>query len=275
MFLHMNPETSTIGVNTDPLFVQLYFDENNFIKWKLVFKDYSNDSSITTFQQSTQQTNNISEQTIPENILTNIYNHIFIIGAKNNYQFKYNDIQLEIDDTLPDPYEIEYNTFDHLKYNKLVNNFDLNKTKSWRHYVKNIKSDKPIKLDLNSIELSQINALINIIDLSITLGAKESLIIFGDFTVNSTGLAWLKKNKDKYELINGKILIFNSKISIEKKIDSVTNYNDIKGFIIKANLYNEFLKKLNEKKITWESCLYQLVEENQFDSFQLGIQLFS
>jgi len=120
----MSKEYKTIGVNTDPLSVQLYFDEKNAIKWKIIFKD-------TTFIDSNQnQTNtnllNVQEPINLEHVLTNIFPNIFIIGPKNKYQFKYNEIQLELDEIERPVYEIEYNSFDHLKYNKIISE-DLDK----------------------------------------------------------------------------------------------------------------------------------------------------
>ena len=42
----MSKEFNSIGVNTDPMSVQLYFDENNAIKWKIIFKNSIQSDSI-------------------------------------------------------------------------------------------------------------------------------------------------------------------------------------------------------------------------------------
>jgi hypothetical protein len=284
----MSKEFNTIGTNTDPLSVQLYFDENNSIKWRIIFKD-TNQIFSTEYTQPNGQMNQMNQinqinypqvenQQVPEHPITNLFSNIFIISPKYKYQFKYTDIQLELDDLEVVTHEIEYNSFDHLKFNKLTAQVH-DKPTAWKHYLKSIRNSTQVNLDLDSIELSQINSLIKIINSSIESGSKECLIIFGDFSTNSTNITWFKKNKDKFEISKGKILLLwyttaDLTQPAEKKIIPANNFTQLKSFIIKSQLYSDFLKKLNEKKITWESCLYQLIEENQFESYQIVPQLF-
>ena len=284
----MSKEFKTIGVNTDPLSVQLYFDENNSIKWKIIFKDSVYIDSNQNQNQNQNQSQNQSQNKFilnkelekTEHILTNIFPNIFIIGSKNRYDFKYNEIPLELDETPLMSSDIDYNTFDHLKYNKIIGE-NLNKNISWKHYIKSIKTNtKSVDLNLDLIELSQINSLIEVISMASGSNLKECLVIFGDFSINTSNLSWYKKNKDKYELSNSKIVLlwytsFNSENNPSKKLDTITNFKSLKAFVIISNLYNELLKKLNEKKITWESCLYQLIEQNQLDCYQISNQIFS
>lgn len=280
----MSKEFKSVGVNTDPLSVQLYFDENNSIKWKIIVKD---STYIESTQNNNQTQNQIQNQiqnqnnnpTHTEHLLTNIFPNISIIGPKNKYEFKYNEILLELDEGPLQSYEIEYNSFDHLKYNRIIGE-NLNKNISWKHYIKSMKTNtQPVDLNLDSIEVSQINSLIEVISLALTSNFKECLIVFGDFSVNTSNLTWYNKNKDKYELANSKIILlwytsYSTNDTITKKIDLVSNFKELRAFVIKSNLYGELLKKLNEKKITWESCLYQLIEQNQFDSYQISSQIF-
>jgi len=276
----MSKEFNSIGTNTDPLSVQLYFDESNAIKWKIVFKD-TNQIIGTEYIQPLlipSINNQIDTQQLPDHIITNLFSNIFVISAKYKYQFKYTDIQLELDDIEPVIYEIEYSSFDHLKFNKEIGE-QLEKNIAWKYYLKSMKNSTPVKLDLNSIELSQINSLIKIINMSIELGSKECLIIFGDFSSNTTNISWFKKNKDKFEISKGKILLLwysniDSNKTSEKKISPASNFTQVKAFVLRSQLYLDFLKKLNEKKITWETCLWQLIEENQFESYQIVPQLF-
>lgn len=296
----MNKEFNSIGTNTDPLGVQLYFDENNSIKWKIVFKDpYQNTISeyLTQPYQSNLpiQPNQLNQpaqqiqltqstqlaqptQQPPDHIITSIFSNIYLIAAKLRYSFKYIDIQLEMDDSEQIKHEIEYNSFDYFKYNKIIGE-QLEKNIAWKHYLKSMKKSQMINLDLDPIEISQINAMINIINMAIELGQKECVIIMGDFSPNSTNIAWFKKNKEKYEISKGKIILLwysnsNPPDSNEKKISQALNFKDIKAFVIKSSLYTSFLKKLTEKKITWECCLAQCIEENQFESYQIVPQLF-
>jgi len=290
----MSKEFRTIGTNTDPLSVQLYFDDNNSIKWRLIFKDCIIDQSQQHNQINSQQHNQINSQqhnqiqtqqndkdlvtsTNQDNYILNIFENIYVIGSKNKYQFKYNDIQLQIDDVEIIDFEVEYNSFDHLKYNKTIGE-DLEKNISWKHYLKTIKKNKDVNLNLNSIEMSYINAIGEIIESAISENQKECLIIIGNFSLNQTNISWLRKNKEKFEIKNSKILLLWSSNTIEhidgKKIGKISNFKDPKAFLIKSQLYNDFLKKLNQNKITWESCLYQLIEENQFDSYEIVPQIF-
>jgi hypothetical protein len=277
----MSKEFRTIGTNTDPLSVQLYFDENNSIKWRIIFKDaiildqlqknnqyqsQSNDKDVITVATTTQDSGILS-----------IFDNIYVIGSKTKYQFKYNDIQLQIYETEPNEFEVEYSSFDHLKYNKIIGE-DLEKNISWKHYLKTIRKDTDVNLNLNSIEISNINAFKEIIESAIADNQKECLIVIGNFSLNQTNISWFRKNKEKFEIKNSKILLFwSGNISEQidgKKIGKIYNFKDPKAFVIKSQLYNDFLKKLNENKITWECCLYQLIEENQFDSYQIAPQIF-
>jgi len=139
----MSKEFRTIGINTDPLSVQLYFDENNSIKWKIIFKEGNFDQS----QQINLQTQPISVPAIviQENPILSIFENIYVVGSKNKYQFKYNDIQLQIDEALSNEFEVEYSSFDHLKYNKIIGE-DLEKNISWKHYLKTIKKNMDVNL---------------------------------------------------------------------------------------------------------------------------------
>ena len=279
----MSKEFNSIGTNTDPLSVQLYFDENNSIKWKIVFKDTNQMLGVDYLPQQIQtnqisSSSNLSESQHQDHVITNLFPNIFIISPKYKYQFKYTDIQLELEDIEPIPHEVEYNSFDHLKFNKAIGQ-NLEKNIAWKHYLKSMKNSTQISIDLNSIELSQICSLIKIINTSIELGLKECLIIMGDFSTNTTNITWLKKNKDKFEISKGKILLLwytnsNTDQVLEKKIAPANNFTQVKAFVIRSQLYSDFLKKLNEKKITWESCLWQLIEENQFESYQIVPQIF-
>lgn len=278
----MSKEFRTIGTNTDPMSVQLYFDENNSIKWKIVFKE----GDLAQGFHQTPNTNTIDtpavQQPSPpsqENYIQSICEHIYIIGSKNKYQFKYNDIQLQIDESIINDFEIEYSSFDHLKYNKSIGS-DLDKNISWKHYLKSMRRDTDVNLalSLNSMEISHINAMKEVIESAIAGNQNSCLIIIGSPSINQTNVLWFKKNKDKFEISNSKILLLWSANTLEqidsKKIGKISNFKDPKAFVIKSQLYSEFLKKLNENKLTWESCLYQLIEENQFESYQIGPQIF-
>ncbi len=279
----MSKEFRTIGTNTDPLSVQLYFDENNSIKWKIIFKDgvidqvAQNQTHIAIPVLTSTPTIPEKEFLSTENALSNIFEHIYIVGSKNKYQLKYNDIQLQIDETETIEFEVEYSSFDHLKYNRLINE-NLEKNIAWKHYLKSIRKNTNVNLNLSSLEISYINAFIDIIETAIASNEKECTIIIGSFSINQTNILWYKKNKDKFEISNSKVVLLWSETVTEqidgKKIGKISNFKNPKAFVIKAQLYNDFLKKLKEKKITWESCLYQLIEENQFDCYQIAPQIF-
>jgi hypothetical protein len=189
----MSKEFNTIGVNTDPMSVQLYFDENNSIKWKIVFKNElgteikyePNNSNISN--SNTLESNNISEH-----LINKLYPNIYIINGKNMYQFKCNNIELLNDDNNIIQKEIDYTNFDYIKYNRLIGEC-LIKNISWKHYMKNIKKDTNIDIKLNDIDLSEINALINIINNAISLNYTKILIIFNQ-------VYYIYKNKIKMSI---------------------------------------------------------------------------
>ena len=279
----MSKEFNSIGVNTDPMSVQLYFDENNSIKWKIVFKNEI-DTEIKYEQNNnkTVDTNNIldgntkNSQMQAEHLINKLYPNIYIINGKNMYQFKYNNIDLLNDDNNILQKEIDYTNFDYIKYNRLIGE-SLLKNVSWKHYMKNIKKNTNINLTLNDIDLSEINALINILNNAISLNNSKILIIFNDITINYKNLSWLEKNIDTYDIINSDILLlkFIDNNELDKKITSIGQINKINSFVIKNSLYNNLLKKLLEKNISWETCLLQLIEDNPFRCNQINLPIFS
>ena len=272
----MIKEYNTTSTNTDPISVQLYFDENNSIKWKIIFAN-----SLNSTENRSEQSENTTSQTITGNIkhlITTLFPNIFIIGSKNKYPFMYNNINLSINDNdliISDP-EVNYNNFDHYKYNKIINE-NLTKNVSWKHFLKTIKNNKLIDIKLNSIELSQINALIDILQNAIGYNYKKILIIFNDFNINTKNLIWLEKNFNTYEIDNSDIILikFIDSNNFEQKISSIGKIKEIESFLIKKSLYSNLLNKLLNRNITWQSCLLQLIEDNYLKSNQINIPIFN
>ena len=191
------------------------------------------------------------------------------------YQFKYNNIELLNDDNNIIKKEIDYTNFDYIKYNRLISEC-LTKNISWKHYMKNIKKNTNIDITLNDIDLSEINALINILNNAISLNYTKILIIFNDITINFKNLSWLDKNNNNYDIINSDILLlkFIDYNTTTNKITSIGQINKINSFVIKNSLYNNLLKKLLEKNISWETCLLQLIDENPFRCNQINLSIF-
>jgi len=272
----MSKEFNSIGVNTDPMSVQLYFDENNAIKWKIVFKNDIGSEIKYELNNSSNNNQVLEQNNISEHLINKLFPNIYIINCKNMYQFKYNNIELLNDDNNIVQKEIDYANFDYIKYNRLISEC-LTKNISWKHYIKNIKKDNNIDIKLNDIDLSEINALINIMNNSISLNYAKTLIIFNDITVNYKNLSWLEKNNDNYDIINSDILLlkFIDNNKTDKKITSIGQINKINSFVIKNSLYNIFLKKLLEKTISWETCLLQIIDDNPFRCNQINLAIFS
>ena len=115
----MSKEFNSIGVNTDPMSVQLYFDENNSIKWKIVFKNeidteikYEQNNNKTVDTKNILDGNTKNYQMQVEHLINKLYPNIYIINGKNMYQFKYNNIELLNDDNNILQKEIDYTNFD-------------------------------------------------------------------------------------------------------------------------------------------------------------------
>ena len=275
----MSKEFNSIGVNTDPMSVQLYFDENNAIKWKIVFKNEISSEIKYELNNSSNSSNNnqvLEIKNISEHLINKLFPNIYIINGKNMYQFKYNNIELLNEDNHIIQKEIDYTNFDYIKYNRLIGE-SLVKNISWKHYMKNIKKNTNIDIKLNDIEISEINALINILNNAISLNYAQILIIFNDITINYKNLSWLEKNITNYDIINSDILLlkFIDNNQIDKKITSIGQINKINSFVIKKLLYNNLLKKLLEKNVSWETCLLQLIEDNPFRCNQINSSIFS
>jgi hypothetical protein len=282
----MNKEFVSIGVNTDPLSVQLYFDENNSIKWKIIFKNSENNYLNSNVFEQNNQNNQINQSN--SSVIDNTHNdnqthlinkhfaNIFIINCKNTYDFIYNKINLNFENDENNLIEIDYTNFDYIKYNKLIKE-NLAKNVSWKHYLKNIKNNQKIDLKLNSFEISEINALIDILNKSINSNYIKILIIFDDFILNIKNIKWFNKNINTYEISASDIILldFIDNNYSDNKISNVGQINKIKSFIITNSLYISFLNKLLQKHCCWETCLLQIIEENYFKSIQINTPIFN
>jgi hypothetical protein len=142
--------------------------------------------------------------------------------------------------------------------------------------MKNIKKNTNIDITLNDIDLSEINALINILNNAISLNYTKILIIFNDITINFKNLSWLDKNNNNYDITISDILLlkFIDYNKNDNKITSIGQINKINSFVIKRSLYDNLLKKLLEKNISWETCLLQLIDENPFRCNQINLSIF-
>ena len=273
----MDKEYRDIGTNTDELSVQLYFDETNAIKWKIIIKNTNFVDNLNNNESISNNNNNMIIKTVDKNtnLLSKLYPNIYIINAKQKYSFSYEDVKLQIDEQKIDAYEINFGTFDYIKYNRLIND-NLSKTIAWSHYLKNMKKFNTINLILDSIDISYINALINILNSALASNLDKVLIIFNDINLNIKNIIWLSKNLDNYEIINSEILLtsFNNNKDFITPIENVNQVKNITSFIIKKNMYNILLKKLSLKQISWETCLFQVIEENHFNCYQLNNNLF-
>jgi hypothetical protein len=252
---NIKKEFVSIGVNTDPLSVQLYFDENNSIKWKIIFKNSDfNDLDFYNKEIENQKNQKNNENNSNLNLINKHFSNIFVVNSKNVYNFMYNKINLNLEDTNEALFEIDYSNFDYIKYNKLIDE-NLTKNISWKHYLKNIKNNKNIELKLTQFEISEINALIDILNKSINLNYKKILIIFEDFILNNKNLKWFNKNIDLYEISTSDIILlhFIDNNNSDNKISNVGQINKIKSFIIKSTLYSSFLNKLIQKQCCWET----------------------
>jgi hypothetical protein len=271
----MSKEFASVGVNTDPMSVQLYFDENNSIKWKIIF---SNTSNIISESYNKNQINEQTNKEDMSHLITTLFPYIYIIGSKNVYPFLFNNINLSINDTdfIVTDMEINYNNFDYYKYNQIIQE-NLTKNVSWKHYLKMLKNKENINIKLNPIELSQINALINILGSAISFNYNKILIIFNDFNINTKNLIWLEKNINSYEINNSEILLlkFIDYNNTDQKISAIGKIKEIDSFLIKKSFYNTFLNKLLNKNISWQSCLLQIIEENYFKCNQVNVPIFN
>ena len=268
---------NTIGVNTDPLTVQLYFDENNSIKWKIIFKSYN--SEINNALIDNNSTTII--QTNEPHILNKICNKIYIINGKIEYPFKYTNQLLqnnEIIDNNIQTNDTNFDSFDYIKYNQITKQ-QLTKKQAWKQYIKS-----NINLSLTIIDISYINALINILNIGISKNYTELLIIIDDNTPNISNINYLYNNLTKYEYITASLLITSVKKNINDNetiiennnadIVLVTTIHNITSFIIRNSLFLELFTLLINKNISWQACISQLIDKNKFKCYQLNSHLF-
>ena len=166
---------------------------------------------------------------------------------------------------------IDYNTFDYIKYNNITNN-NFNKITAWKKYIKN-----PIDIILDTIDISYINTIIKILNIGISHNYEQLLIIINDIgCINIKNISWLSDNIQEFEIKNAEILItsFTNNEKYNENIEIINSISNITSFIIKKNMYINFLNKLNIKNISWQSCLFQIIDEHKFKCYQLNLNLF-
>ena len=292
----MNREYKDASTSTDPLSVQLYFDQNNVIRWNIITQlseSNENDNKINNYvninqsninQSNINQSNiNLIEEVKVKNkkiILSNFFNNIYTINSKKNiYNFKYTNVNLYINDTNTNNNNVDYNTFDYIKYNSIVNG-TFNKSNAWKDYIKKIKNGQEIQMNLSVNDLSYIDAFVTILDNAILNELDKIMIIIDDLVMNIENIENLSIILENFDIKNSRILITSYNDSIDNSNNLNTTYglvNEVKmitSFVIIKDLYYSFKNKLLLKKSTWISCLQQLITESLISSFKLNKMLF-
>jgi hypothetical protein len=293
------PKFKDATTNTDPLSVQLYFDENNSIKWNIILKNKNNELlqqnvmhnnkkkyNIDTYNENEEEDDDENDEEDEydkeekkgkkkEDIynLNKLFPNIFIINAQNRYNFKYTNIDYVKSNNLHEKINNEplnYNSFDYNKYNQNSGN-KYNKIIAWKKYLNN-----KIDIKLDEDDYNNIDKLIEILTISINNKYDSILIILEDVILNNNNIIWLFNNLNTYELESYELLItsFSDIISKKNKIDQINYINKIQSFVLKNNIFKILLNKLKIKNISWESCLYQIVEEKFNSCFILNNKIF-
>jgi len=289
----MNTEYKDASTSTDPLSVQLYFDQNNVIRWNIITQlsesnENDNDNKINNYvninQSNINQSNiNLIEQVNVENkkiILSNYFYNIYTINSKKNiYNFKYTNVNLYINDTNTNNNSVDYNTFDYIKYNSIVNG-TFNKSNAWKDYIKKLKNGEEIQINLSVNDLSYIDAFITILDNAILNQLDKIMIIIDDLVMNIENIEDFSLISENFDIKNSRILITSYNDNIDNSNNLNTTYslvNEVKmitSFVIIKDLYYSFKNKLLLKKSSWISCLQQLITESLISSFKLNKMLF-
>jgi hypothetical protein len=247
-----------IGTNTDPMDVEIYI-ENGLIKGRIIM------SNNDQFKITSTESHTIDEEV--QHILNSCCDQIFIINPKRDYSFIYVAEMLSMVEGIATK-NINYNNFDYRLYGQITG---INNTREqlWSMYLNDDTNvHEQISL-INSIELSYINAMINIIQNAKNYQYPEIIILINDKQVSASNINKFIDEKNDIELSLSSFIITSYNLN---NFDLII---DISSFIIKEKMYDILLTKLLKYNSSMFMCLIELIDENYFDVHKLNNQLFT
>lgn len=239
--------SNDIGVNTDPLKVEIYV-ENGLIKGRIEM-----DNDYESVIKPIPVVLHVEEEEKELHIVNQLFKHIYTY-SKTHYS---NNILNLDDSSLPIEFNFNrYETFDYIIYKKEFN-LQGNRRDIWNIYQQSSKEFIP-----DSNYTKENNSIIKMLENAIMNDYNEILLIF-DLAVANVNNLKMYKNKinEEYEYINAKILY-------SGKIDS------LKSVIIKKSCYNDLLKMLMEHNKSWQLILAIYIDTNIFETLKIDNPIF-
>lgn len=224
--------------NTDPLTVQIYIDDEGRIKGNIIMEE-------TKEILQKQQTNALY---IPS-IVSEVFKNIYIINARNNYNFLYEKVPLIISSETSKKITTNFTNYD---YSKNLNG--ITRENIWNNYMQTSTIDYNY---LTTAEISYINAFSTIILTAKQKNLDEVFIIIDDHTLNLTTVSEYQSIQNTFEIENAKIILSSYKVN-NNLLTKITS------LILRKDLYDKLLTKLHTKEMTIFMCLVNLIHENYF-----------
>jgi hypothetical protein len=229
------------SVNTEPLGVKLYFDDNNQIRTAIVFQG---GGTITPELQDTKPST--SEPVVKVKIQSNEPLYRFAINGEHERDDTINTSLINVKTEQLKNIDDNCENFDYFKYCSLKN-ITLPKMPAWKHFLKNSIISHEYFI-LTSSERKYLHTFINVLTNAKIKEMDFVIVSFDDSSDDSDILLDMKSDKSY-------------SIGILRGSHVNGSLTSIMSLFIRSNVYDLLLNELEKNKYTWEYSVVRVIDE--------------
>lgn len=227
-----------VGVNTEPLNVQIYISNDGRICWRIDDIKISNNSNISP--------STVVETIEEKHLINEHFDNIFMINCKKLYGFI--NMSIPVEGIIVQPPTITYETFDYILF--CMQHEQMAKESAWRMFIGGTEC-----IVNYSNEMGYINAIIKTIDIAIGKSYKNCFIIFNDDMPSMATIHQIV-NDESDDLT---LTVIGESYGYKKQFKSIN------ALIINELIYDDFTNFLKEQIRTWRMAILSYVERNYFN----------
>lgn len=239
--------TRDMETNTEPLNIEIYFDNDGRVKWRI--KNPIINVESRKLLELSEDSNNLDEIE-HQHMVNKYFGNMFLIGCKEMYGFSTYHLILKYEHI--DILHTTYDNFDYINYIE-NNGLHMSRDKAWLSYLDNTNN----YIVNYTNEYARINGIIEAVNMAISNSYENCFITFDD-------------NMPKMSEIQNVINNFNEEYYytiIGYKNDADPNQlRIIKSVIINRTFYDAFLDHLKESIKPWRMAILSFAEKNYFNT---------